>query len=486
MRFLLVLSLSMLVYGTTGDYATDYANMRERTLRITQGKDFRAVWVRTNGSADKDLAYEGANLLSYDSKTDEVKQLSPGNGAGDWRNDPQLDQQFNIRPYQGGLTIRYNYISPDGNKIIFNLNGFDNANMESWVMDWNDWSTITPLEVPTSYVLCVGQDPQNGKNWAYYTDVYDKGKMLGRFNIDNPDEYEELLQITDGQKINHFAGVSADLSTIVCGGNRATLQFDLTNPSSNYVDLKAVDGEPIGSCNIMLSPDDEMNPLWIGQYLWDYTSNSGAGGMHSAIAVNSSLSEPSTRVDFPVPNLAPHTNWQSDPGLSTNTVIATQWAYETQHARIFSYVAYYGCFSAGINSCPNHAPRATIARFNDDLNEIVDFEQFFPDDNAASVNEARPYVWIYKDASNISKSGFATKTKKIAINTIDKNLVINLEKPLDISVKLFATNGAVVYSQTVKNRSQLTVDKSSLKSGMYFMSVFTNGKRVNQRTISIR
>ncbi|MBD3418772.1 MAG: hypothetical protein GF398_01515 [Chitinivibrionales bacterium] len=486
MKHLLCLMINLTITGLAlAGYDQDYANMRQRTLRVTQGKDFRTVWARTE-SANKDYAYEGKNLMTYDSKADKVVQLSPGSSPSDWRNDPQLDQKFNIRPYKNGLNVRYNYISPDGDKIIFCLRGYDNDEMEAWIVDWGDWSTLRPVPIATCYVLCVGQDPVTGTNWAYYTDVYNKGRLLGRFNIDDPVDNEELLVPDDGKIINHFAGVSADLSTIVCGSSRATLQFDLTNPSGAYTDLKKVPGEPVGSCNIMLSPDDEMNALWIGQYLWDYQTSSGDGGPHSAIGVNSSLTDPSTRKDFPVPNLAPHTGWAADPYLSTNTVICSQWAFETNHARVFTYVAFYGCFAPGVNSCPDQFPRATVARFNDDLTEVLDYEQFFPGNDAARVSEARPFMWMYKDGMVSRRPHNVQQSKPFTLNTANGAIAISPAMPSNIAVRLFAPDGAIAASRSIQHGTRLTVDKSSMRPGAYMLSVTIDGARMVQKQIAVR
>ncbi|MBD3419100.1 MAG: hypothetical protein GF398_03175, partial [Chitinivibrionales bacterium] len=114
----------MLLSGqASAKYETQYGNdFGDRILRVTQGEDFKVVWGR-----EGQTAYWFKGLMMYDSK--EGKLMEAIENIRQWRQDPQRMQDHpDIRPAPNGLQGRYNYVSPMGNKIVFNIKGFPDPN----------------------------------------------------------------------------------------------------------------------------------------------------------------------------------------------------------------------------------------------------------------------------------------------------------------------------------------------------------------------
>ncbi|MBD3420623.1 MAG: T9SS type A sorting domain-containing protein, partial [Chitinivibrionales bacterium] len=336
------------------------------------------------------------------------------------------------------------------------------------------------------YVLCVGLDANTGKQWAYYTDTYDTGIWVRRFNIDNPAEDELVVERDKGRYgFRNFAGISADLNELVVAHQDGALYYDLAS-GNDPINLKSQPGgEPVGTCNITISPDDDKNAFWIGKY--GYNTGGATGGAHSAIATNTDLLSVNTRTDHLIPNDPVFLEKMiAKPSMSTNTAICTQWAFDRTKCRVGTYVAWYDCKGRGTDPCTGHNPRATAVRFNDDLTEILDFEQFIPisKDNV-SITEGRPHMWFYPSSTGVAQQPASAKTViGIDVHVSSHTITVTFGNASDIEVELISPNGARVAKVKAYKRTRLSIDRAQFTAGMYFLSIRANGRRVAQRMIT--
>ncbi|MBD3422700.1 MAG: hypothetical protein GF398_21510 [Chitinivibrionales bacterium] len=480
---LLVSSVAFAKYED--QYGTDFGS---RIRQITQGTDFKVVWGRNKN------AYEFNSLMMYDSKVDSLIEVIEH--VRDWRKDPTLLQRFpDLRPAPSRPSGRYNYVSPLGNKVVFCIRGFPDpfgqshgGGVEAWVFDFGDGALNSLQPVPAEatgancYVLCVGLDPNTNKQWAYYTNTYDTGKMLRRFNIDDPSEDQFVVDRDPGRYgYRHFAGVSADLNEMVVSHQDGALYYNFADATTAADSAKAINlknqpgGEPVGTCNIGFSPDAEKNALWIGNY--NYGTGNTQGGPHSAIAVNKNILDVSTRKDLLVPNNPDFLlQMQADPNLAVNTAICTQWAFDREACRVGTYVAWYDCY----NRC-DRRPRATAMRFNAELTEIADFEQFIPaDKDNLNVKESRPHMWIYQNTvANATELRLAAPGQYEIIQA-PRSIAISFSSPATIEAKIASPKGAVIAASTETSSTNLVINHPKLTAGMYILTIKANGQSRNE------
>ncbi|MBD3419102.1 MAG: hypothetical protein GF398_03185 [Chitinivibrionales bacterium] len=471
-------------------YGTDFGN---RIKRVTRGQDFKVIWGR-NGSS----AYVFRGIMVYDSKQGDLVEVIED--VRQWRENQALMQKFpDIRPGPNRADGRYVYVAPLGNKIIFNITGFPDpygashgGGMEAWVADFGDIGLTTARPVPAEatgmncYVLCIGLDVNTGKQWAYYTDTYDTGNMIRRFNIDNLSEDELVVERQKGRYgFRNFAGISADLNELVASHGDGALYYDLAS-GNDAINLKSQpDGEPVGTCNITISPDDEKNAFWIGKY--GYNTGGTEGGPHSAIATNTDLLNVNTRVDHLIPNDPVFLEKMiANPSASTNTAICTQWAFDRKKCRVGTYVAWYKCAGRKNNPCSGKDPRATVVRFNDDLTEIEDFEQFIPAsmDNK-TITHGRPHMWIYPDVVNVGRELVGRARIGFEIAVSKGTIAFTAGAPGLVEIDLVAANGALAASRRSANSDRIVINRSRLRAGMYFMSIKINGVQVGRKLIML-